>query len=290
MIKYIKRENIDVIKYDNCITNSLQSRVYAYSWYLDIVADNWDVLVLDDYQAVIPIPWKKKYFVRYITQPSFCQQLGVFSINGISKNLFIEMLNNIPKKYVKVSLNFNADNISIPNVEPKKNYVLKLNNTFQNLFKSFSKGRKHAVRVGEKKDLELKGISILELIAIKEKFYPHINFNKSILKRLVDVALSHNKGFILGVFKDDALLGGGFFLKSNHRIIYLFSSFNEQGRKLQAASFLIGNVIKQYENSNYLLDFEGGSIPNIGSFFKSFGASNVNYHHMNYNNLLTFMK
>ena len=290
MIKYIKRKNLDVQKYDNCISNSLQSRVYGYSWYLDIVADNWDVLVLDDYKAVMPIPWKSKYFVKYITQPYFCQQLGIFSVEEISEELCSEMLNNIPKKFKKINLNLNSDNFMISKTESRTNYVLELNTEYQNLFKSFSKGRKHAVKVGEKKNLHLKNVSILELIALKEQFYEHISFNKSILENLVNFCLKNKKGFLLGVFDGDVLLGGGFFLKSNNRIIYLFSSFNTKGRKLQAASFLIGNVINQYENSNYVLDFEGGNIPNIGSFFKSFGAENISYLHLNYNNFLTFLK
>jgi len=71
MIHYVKREDLEVLKYDACIENALQSRVYAFSWYLDIVADNWDVLVLNNYEAVMPVPWKQKYFIKYVTQPFF---------------------------------------------------------------------------------------------------------------------------------------------------------------------------------------------------------------------------
>ena len=79
MIKYIKRRDLDITKYDACIENSIQSRIYALSWYLDVVADNWDVLVLNDYEAVMPIPWKQKFGLKYITQPYFCQQLTIYS-------------------------------------------------------------------------------------------------------------------------------------------------------------------------------------------------------------------
>ncbi|WP_373942482.1 hypothetical protein OEG92_04340 [Polaribacter sejongensis] len=71
MIQYVKRKDLNILKYDACIENSIQSRIYAFSWYLDIVADNWDVLVLGDYKAVMPLPWKQKYFIKYITQPFF---------------------------------------------------------------------------------------------------------------------------------------------------------------------------------------------------------------------------
>ena len=287
MIQYIKRQELDILKYDACIEKSKQSRIYGFSWYLDIVAGNWDVLVLDEYKAVLPLPWKSKYFIKYISQPLFCQQLGVFSVEEIPEELLLEMLNSIPKKFKKISLNFNSENVFISGMEKRTNYVLELNDEYLNLLKKFSKGRKHAVKVGEKKKLLVQEAAILDLIDLKEKFYPHISFNKPIIINLANYCLEQKKGYLLGVYNGEELLGGGFFLKSNNRIIYLFSSFNNEGRKLQAASFLISHVIKKYENSNYVLDFEGSNIPNIGSFFKSFGASNISYHHMQFNNIPT---
>lgn len=272
MIKYIKRQDLDVTKYNACIENSIQSRIYAFSWYLDIVAYNWDVLVLEDYKAVMPIPWKQKYFIKYITQPNFCQQLGVFSSDKITRELLLEMINKIPKKFLKVSLNFNADNPFINIMESRKNYVLELNDTYQNLFKSFSKGRKHAVKVGEKKKLELRNTSISSLIKIQVEFYNYNNFSKEKLTILSEHILKSKKGYIIGVFKDEVLIGGAFFMHFKNRITYLFSSFTNEGKKLQASSFLIKNIIEKYEDSNIVLDFEGGNMPNIGSFYKSFGA------------------
>jgi hypothetical protein len=281
MIQYVERKDLEVEKYDACIENSIQSRIYAFSWYLDIVADNWDVLVLDDYKAVMPIPWKKKYFIKYIAQPYFCQQLGVFSKEIASQELHEKMINHIPKKFVKISLNFNSGNFLTHKMVKKNNYILPLSTFYEILLKSFNKGRKHAVKVANKNLLIQKKISILELIKFKKDFYNHSGFPEKVLKELSDYIIKNNKGFIIGIYKDEYLLGGGFFLKSDNRITYLFSSFNTEGRKLQAASFLINIIIKQYEASNYILDFEGGNLPNIASFFKSFGAIKEEYHQIN---------
>ena len=278
MIQYIKRKDLDVEKYDTCIENAIQSRIYAFSWYLDIVAENWDVLVLDDYKAVMPIPWKKKYAIKYVTQPFFCQQLGVFSKDKITTELQEEMINNISNKFVKVSLNFNSDNILVSKkIVSMKNYILELNNSYDTLFKSFSKGRKHAVKVGAKNNLSVKNTSVVELIDLKNKFYDYQGFSENKLTDICNFILKTNKGLVLGVFKDDVLIGGGVFLISNNRITYLFSAFNDEGRKLQAASFLIKSIIERNENSNFILDFEGGNLPNIATFFKSFGAINEEY-------------
>ena len=61
MIHYVKRKDLDLNKYDACINNAINSRIYGYSWYLDIVADNWDVLVLN-VNNLIP----KKYVYAHI--------------------------------------------------------------------------------------------------------------------------------------------------------------------------------------------------------------------------------
>ena len=81
MIYYLKRNQLDDNKYNSCIKQSKNSRIYAFSWYLDCVADNWDALVLNDYEAVMPLPWRQKYVIKYIYPPAWTQQLGVFSPN-----------------------------------------------------------------------------------------------------------------------------------------------------------------------------------------------------------------
>ncbi|WP_405562681.1 hypothetical protein [Polaribacter sp. Asnod6-C07] len=275
MIKYIKRKDLEDDKYDACIENSIQSRIYAFSWYLDIVADNWDVLVLDDYDAVMPIIWSQKYLIKYIAQPPFCQQLGVFSLDEISEEIQQNFIAKIPLKYLKVQLVFNSKNLIIKK-NLRVNYVLDLSNEYSEVKKQFSKGRKHAIKVAEKNCLTIKDVKISSLIEIQKQHYNYI-ISETKLKNLAIALINKNKGEVLGVFKDDVLIGGGFFIKSKSRIIYLYSSFNADGRKYQAASFLINYVIQKNIKSNFYLDFEGGNLPNIGKFYRSFGAEQEDY-------------
>jgi lipid II:glycine glycyltransferase (peptidoglycan interpeptide bridge formation enzyme) len=168
--------------------------------------------------------------------------------------------------------------------------MLFLNDSYTALFKSFSKGRKHAVKVGKKKGLVLRETSVKSLIEIQEKFYDYTSYSKEKLKILSHYILEHHKGEILGVFKDEVLVGGAFFLYSKKRITYLFSSFSDDGKKLQAASFLINNMIEKHQNSDLILDFEGGNMPNIGSFYKSFGADIELYNLLQKNNVIGMLK
>lgn len=86
MIQYVKRDAIDLTKYNNCVATAIQSRIYAYSWYLDVVAENWDVLVLNDYEAVVPLPFKVKFQLKYISQPFFVSNWVFFLRRYFQKN------------------------------------------------------------------------------------------------------------------------------------------------------------------------------------------------------------
>ena len=65
-IKWLRSGSIDRQKWDQCIDRAGNGRIYGYSWYLDIMSNNWDALVLGDYQLIMPLPWRKKYGIRYI--------------------------------------------------------------------------------------------------------------------------------------------------------------------------------------------------------------------------------
>ena len=44
-IRYVKHNDIDFKKWDKCITKAINGSVYGYSWFLDIVAKEWDALL-----------------------------------------------------------------------------------------------------------------------------------------------------------------------------------------------------------------------------------------------------
>jgi hypothetical protein len=48
MIKYLRQDEINVDKWDQCISHSVNGMIYAFSWYLDIVNNRWEALVEGD--------------------------------------------------------------------------------------------------------------------------------------------------------------------------------------------------------------------------------------------------
>ena len=54
-INLIRRNNIDISKWNTCIERSINRRIYACSWYLDMVSNNWEAVVYGDYELVFPV-------------------------------------------------------------------------------------------------------------------------------------------------------------------------------------------------------------------------------------------
>ena len=287
MIQYVTRAHVNIEKYNNCISNAVNSRIYAYSWYLDIVAEeSWDVLVLDDYVAVMPLPKRRKYFINYVFLPSWSQQLGVFCLDNNAIGLVEKFIASIPKKFKLVEVFFNSDNrFNHKNCIRRTNYFLLLNKPYDSLFKNYKKGRKSNVKQALNHKLNLleayNHTKIIKLFIVnKGKRIAKKESDYSILNKLIEHGMSLNLIDCIGITNEnDKLIGGAFFLKDSKRITYLFSSVNNEGREKQAMSLVINFIINKFSNTDYILDFEGSMIKDIALFFRSFGAEKEEYFH-----------
>ena len=127
-----------------CVANSFNRLIYGFSWYLNVVCDDWDALVYNDYEAVFPLPKRKKWGIDYIYQPFFCQQLGVFSQKEVAIESF---LNCIPKQIKYLELNVGSSNSFV--VKENSNYELAivkhLKVIFQKILKEIFLKQKHRI-------------------------------------------------------------------------------------------------------------------------------------------------
>lgn len=292
MITYIKRKDLDIQKYDACIEKSLQSNIYGFSWYLDTVADNWDVLVLGDYEAVMPIPWRKKYFIKYIYPPFWLLQLGIYSKAPVDENEFL--IYSLDKfKYIDLRLNkYNSFGVFHQFIKDKEYQVLSLENEYQSIFGQYKNDRKKDLHKASKFGLTEKwndsASNLIQLFKdnvgkrttnIKEKDY-------KILEYLISKCIEKRKGEIVSIYdKNNQLVASGFFLKHQQEITILISSTDFKNRKNGANTFLIDRVIYKFLKNYKTFNFGGSSIPSVASYFNSFKAQTNTYNHIKMNKL-----
>ena len=281
MIDLIHRQKLDIDKYDSCISNSLQKKVYAFSWYLDEVSDHWSVLVWNDYEVVMPLPWKKKWGIQYVYQPFFTQQLGVFSSIEMPEKRLRKFYKSIPRRFVKTYLQVpQSSRFQSSKFTLRDNYELQLNKSYELLRKNFSKGRKSAISFAKRQQVICERATIQDLIQMSKSHYTLNGFDNrayALLEKLTAILLKKRIGEVRGVYLKNELIGGALFVKSGSYLIYLFSAVNEKGKQNEATSFLLNNIIEKHANTAIRLDFEGSMIPGVAHFFRSFGALNKPY-------------
>ena len=292
LIKYIQREHLDEEKYNNCIENSIQSNSYAFSWYLDIVCDNWDVLVLDDYEAVMPIPWRKKYGIKYVYPPLWVLQLGVYSNEAINENEFLIHLFST-FKFVELRMNTH-NNVELYSefLQLKQCQKLVLNTTYSSILSKYRKDRKKDLQKATTADLIEKWndhpSNLIELFKNNiGKRTPNIKENDyQNLEKLIAICIQKKVGEILAVYdKKNKLVASVFLLKHKNSITKLISSTNLKDRRNGANTFLIDRVIFKYHKDFSVFNFGGSSIKSVASFSKSFGAETEKYHQLKMNKL-----
>jgi len=296
-IQYIKHSEIDSFKWDGCISRSLNGIVYAYSWYLDIVAGEWDALVGDDYTAVFPLVKASKYGVSYIYQPLFAQQLGLFSpfkVDGQILNVFIE---SIPRKYRYQEINFNSFNsIQYPKGEivDRVTYQLDLIQPYFALSSNFNENTRRNVSRAVAMDVHVsKRLSLDDFVEFKTKnlAVPLNDIHLGMLRKIMQQSIEKTLGEVYAAYSgSNELCAAAFFIRSNGKVIYLSAASSELGKKNRAMFALVDRFINDHSESHLVLDFEGSSIENIARFYAGYGASRCTYQQLKINNLPWFLK
>lgn len=297
-ISYLTYQHINKIKWDTCIDNASNGLIYGYSFYLDCMAKNWDALVLNDYEAVMPLTWNKKYGIHYLYQPPFTACLGVFG-NNLHAETVNEFLNAIPSKFSYWDIYFNHGNyfkLSDFNLYERMNYVLPLNESYEHLYSNYRENIQRNIKKAGQFGLTInKNIPISEVVALAKEqtrefaSQPAETFTN--FESLFALLYQKEKATTYGVHnKEDQLIASAAFFFSHHRAYYIMVGNHPDGKTLSASHTLIDAFIKDHAGQNIIFDFEGSDIPSLAFFYSSFGAKEEKYSAVKLNRLPLWMK
>lgn len=292
MIHYLRQNEIDKEKWDQCIDNSFNGMTYAKSWYLDLVAEQWEALVENDYERVFPLVFRKKYGISYLYQPVFTQQLGVFSTSLLTEETVTKFVDSIPKHFRFAEINLNTFN-KLQNGKYKVynwlNHELDLIKPYELIHKGYSTNLKRNLKKANKEKLtfseSIKPDNIIRIF--RENRGSSLSLNDhdyNVLTRLAYSGIYKGVLKTYGVYTDmNELCAGVIFLQSKKKKIFLFSGLTEQGKQLNAMPFLIDRFIQLNNQQHITLDFEGSNDTNLARFYKSFGSKEITYPHLKIN-------
>jgi hypothetical protein len=290
-LQLLPSHKIDKTKWDECLYKSPNNLIYAGSVYLDHMADNWDAIVGDDYNLIMPIPWHKKYGIKYCYSVPFIQQLGVF---GKSLDEIENCYRLLHESFKYGDYAFNYMN-AVTNGRPHTNYTLSLASNYRSTASFYSSKLQADVSKATSNKLEYVNAGAGEVITLFRRLYAekirsvsaadYKNFHTlSLLKEKENNVVARK---IISGKKELAMV---LFLKDKLRLYNLMSVTTPEGRSLFAGHALYDNVIKEFSQTGLVLDFEGSELAGVQHFYKSFGAIPQPYTKIHLNRLPLLLK
>lgn len=277
-MRYLKRKEIDLEKWNFCIENCTKPLIYGLSWYLDAATNKkWDALVWGDYEAVLPLPWNRKLGFKQVYMPTLTQQLGPFFLTK-APNLE-QIPPTLTKKFIRYNLSL-SQNLNIAKSTERINQELSLDNSYVELRKNYRRDRRSDLN--KNKFTAETNISIdefMDFFCESSKDLIHDSkLSVAQITQIVSSCFKQNAGIFYFIKQDHCILSAVFVAQFSNRLFLLLSSTTEKGFKERANPYLIDHIIQQNINKGFVLDFEGSNIPGVQDYYSSFGAKKTTYY------------
>ncbi|MCE7041569.1 GNAT family N-acetyltransferase [Dyadobacter sp. CY312] len=292
----LTHQQIETEFWDSFIAGSLQNIIYGYSWYLDVVCEDWHALVwpsASHFQIVMPLPVKYKLGFPILYQPLFCQYLGIFSIDKLSEKETSAFLLACYSSYQYISsYSFHPDNYTT--LQPALNaltnlkYVvnttfwLKLNRSEGDVQAGYSKDRMSNLNASRNWKWTIckadRPEQLIQLFA--ENHARRIDGGVSrksyeILQALIRKSQACSCAELLHAQREDDVHAGIVILRKGNYAVYIFNAADSQGRRGNARTFLLDHYFCQNSECDLIFDFESPQMESIQSFYKSFGGREI---------------
>lgn len=280
-MRFLKHKEIDQKKWDQKILQSEFPLVFAQSFYLNACAKKWCALVAEDYSALMPLPVKQKFGFKYIAQPPFTSQLGVFGTsNPAIECAFVAFIKN---KFSIISLELNAKNTGEgKDFGLKKTYFIDLKQENQ-----LNTNTKRNIAKAQKLNLVVEEI-LAENVMNLNKHYLHpflrnqLNISKKHVKIFDKLLEAGQKEKYLKTFcvynAERKVLALAHFISNGKHAVYLKGSNFDKEENSGSMHLLMQYAIAYYrKNNNVFFDFGGGQKSSLARFFAGFGAKEMFY-------------
>ncbi len=299
-IVYTKHKYIDKQKWDECILKSHNGLIYSTAAYLDSMAGSWDALILNDYEAVMPLPWRKKFGIQYIYPPAFTQQLGISFRHKEDKETVAAFIKAIPKKFRYIEINLNATNrLKDDSTAARKNYLLNLSLGYPELRKAYSRSALRNISKAENKQIYIKeNAAAGDIIKLhRSRFKDEIGVDANDYKNFLSLAnnlKTTNHYYCIAAFNNkDVLIAGSIYFIFKDRISFVVNGNTAESLENGATHLLMDYTIKKFSGRGFVLDFEGSDHPSFARFYQQYGALPETYNFIRLNRLpwpLKFLK
>jgi len=267
-MKFIEQDEINAGKWDVLVQNQKAS-FFSYSWYLDAVAENWCLLVDEEYTKGIALPYTKRMGVEILYVPIFSR--AMHAIGELLDSDVEQIKNRFKVIELATTTNvFGADSKrvhqSITDFENRK--------LSSQAKRSLKKAVNSGISVTNNTSFDAVTCAIEE--ELQDKFLGVDAERISRLKKLFQS--SENKG-ALKIFEvsDGQETGGIACLVNDSELLYLKGACPESLKKNGGMYLALNSAIEFAQEQNLKFDFGGSNVEGVQRFNKNLGGIDQEY-------------
>lgn len=296
----------------------LPGSVFASYTYLNAIAGTWYGLVVGDYASVMPLIFKKKGGIPYLSSLAFGRQLGLIGMEVVQLHDIIDKALSLCKYG---DLVFNDSNEAVLPADcgrwhhkgkgrliQRPNLVLQLIVGYEQLWSGYAVVLRRKIRKARKANLSfvMPGITkehengildrqtlVHKLIAankifLAEKMGKAYNLGPALeaLERLLLSDFGHKYFYPCAVVDAAGAIQMMDVYAIDHQRVYkMLSVLVDRGREMNAMAFGVDAFLQLYGGRPLLFDFMGSSIPAVRAWVEDFGAKECPYFIYRYNAL-----
>ncbi|MDD2792830.1 MAG: GNAT family N-acetyltransferase [Sediminibacterium sp.] len=297
-LRLIPAKEIDAAQWNRLVASAENGLIYSRTDYLHAVCANWTGLVVNEYEAVMPLPYKSKLGFTYWYTPPFVQQLGLSGHPELCRQpgLLQEIMERIGQErmYGSVLLNHSNNAVSAwEGITRKPNYVLNLNRPYPEISGQYAQDLKQNIKKAVRSGIEYSNQVPIQT-AIDLFVQHHAHQSKHIHSSAYDafsllcnqVLSAEEQCFTRAALNSSGQIAAvALMLKDGKRIYNLMNTTTAAGRQQEANHYLMDQLIQEFSEEALLLDFEGSSLPGVQKFYQKFGAAEETYYLFRYNRL-----
>lgn len=268
-MKFAERSEIDIERWNALVAKEQHVLLFSYSWYLDAVAENWCILVDDNYTKGIALPYTKRMGVEILYVPIFSrssQFIGTYTNNDVAL---------IKQRFRAIEL---ATTTNMFNSQTTRVHQTITNFEHRKLSSQAKRSLKKAVNSGVSVTDNDSFAGIMTAIEqeLQGKFKGVDAERISGLKKLFQSA---QKEGCLKVFEvsDGEETGGIVCLVDESQILYLKGACPDSLKKKGGMYFALNVAIEFAQKNGLKFDFGGSNVKGVQRFNKNLGGVDQPY-------------
>jgi hypothetical protein len=247
--------------------------VFSESVYLDATSENWSILYSDDLKSGMACPFVVKGGVKILVTPFFNRFMEWIG-DPVSEQEITEALKSeFPVADLQVGAGFGLNQRIYQALNLGE---LKLN---QQAKRSLNKAAEFTVT--EEKHI----LFMMELLQnkLKDKIHGINDQTLPVLEKLV-TGYERTRLKQFNLYRENDWLGGIWILETNKTVLYLKGTTTEEAKKSGGMYKLMLTGIEHAHSSGKVFDFGGSNVESVRRFNLNFGAKDVVYSQLSWNN------